>query len=388
MDKKRRFCFFHSADRHNDEVLVYRLSDALLKEGWETVFVVNDNKPDETIHNLKFTGTGREKKKGHFLRTLVAPFQMYKKLRSVDADVYETWCLDQMLTCLLLKIHGKRVVFQLREEHPYTFFGEYGGDNTAKKKEITWKKKLVFHLIWFFMKVTLRRMDYVFATGDDEGQILKEMGVKKYVIHGNFPFVNWDFKLSLDDYLKREDRVIYYGTIYGISCQEFMLEALNHIDGVKYLLAGSFRNNAFYREKLQKMPAWSKVEFVNGFKLSDLPGMLGRSTISNVLRDFFKTHYHQGNVGVIKMFESMEAALPLICPDVPVYRAIWKKYKFGILVDPTNVKQIEDAIRYLVENKEEAYRMGQEGRRAVIEKYSWDIVSKEYAEIIDNVYNV
>jgi glycosyltransferase involved in cell wall biosynthesis len=82
------------------------------------------------------------------------------------------------------------------------------------------------------------------------------------------------------------------------------------------------------------------------------------------------------------MFESMEAGLPLICPDVPVYREIWNNYKFGMLVDPTNVKQIEEAIRYLVEHKEEAYQMGQAGRRAVIERYSWDVVGKEYAEII------
>ena len=85
------------------------------------------------------------------------------------------------------------------------------------------------------------------------------------------------------------------------------------------------------------------------------------------------------------MFESMEAGLPLICPDVPVYREIWNNYKFGILVEPTNVEQIEEAIRYLVEHKEEAYQMGQEGRRAVIEKYSWDVVGKEYAQIIINL---
>ena len=107
--------------------------------------------------------------------------------------------------------------------------------------------------------------------------------------------------------------------------------------------------------------------------------------MSNVLRDFSKTHYHNGNIGIIKIFESMEAGLPLICSDVPVYRRIWEEYKFGMLVDPTNPDQIADAINYLIENKEEAYKMGQEGRRAVIEKYNCDVVSKEYAEIINSL---
>ena len=56
-----------------------------------------------------------------------------------------------------------------------------------------------------------------------------------------------------------------------------------------------------------------------------------------------------------------------------------------MLVDPKNPDQIADAINYLVENKEEAYKMGQEGRRAVIEKYNCDVVSKEYVEIINSL---
>ena len=285
---------------------------------------------------------------------------------------------------MLLKLHGKKVVFHFREEYPYTYYKIYrGGDEASKKPSLL--KRITFVLIWYYIKITLQRCDYVFATGNDEAEILKEMGVKRYVIHGNFPFVNWNFKLSLEDYLKREDRIIYYGTIYGISCQEEMLKALEKFDKVKYLLAGSFRTNTPYKNKLMQMPKWKDVEFIDGFKIDELPSMLNRSTISNILRDFSKTHYHQGNIDVIKMFESMEAGLPLICPDVPVYREIWNHYKFGILVEPTNVKQIEEAIRYLVEHKEEAYQMGQEGRRAVVEKYNWDVVGKEYADIIGNL---
>jgi glycosyltransferase involved in cell wall biosynthesis len=385
-DKKRQkvFCFFKPVDRHRDEVLSLRHSKSLQEAGWKTVYVVNDSDPDEMVDGMLVTGYGKKSYTSYFKRIFITSFQVYKKLKEIDADVYQTWFIDQLLTCMLLKLHGKKVVFHFREEYPYTYFGVYGGNNPANKKP-SLKKRIAFRFIWLFMQFTLRRCDYVFATGNDEAEILKEMGVKRYVIHGNFPFVNWDFKLSLEDYLKREDRIIYYGTIYGISCQEEMLKALEKFDNVKYLLAGSFRNNTPYKNKVMHMPKWKDVEFVNGFAIDELPGMLNRSTISNILRDFSQTHYHQGNIGVIKMFESMEAALPLICPDVPVYREIWNKYKFGILVEPTDVKQIEDAIRYLVEHKEEAYQMGQEGRRAVIEKFSWDVVGNEYAEIIGHL---
>jgi glycosyltransferase involved in cell wall biosynthesis len=385
-DKQREkvFCFFKPVDRHRDEVLSLRHSKSLQEAGWKTVYVVNDSDPDEMVDGMLVTGFGKKSYTSYFKRIFITSFQVYKKLKEIDADVYQTWFIDQLLTCMLLKLHGKKVVFHFREEYPYTYFDVYSGNN-ASRNNPPLIKRIAFKLIWQYIKFTLQRVDYVFATGNDEAEILKEMGVKRYVIHGNFPFVNWDFKLSLDEYLKREDRIIYYGTIYGISCQEQMLKALEKFDNVKYLLAGSFRNNIPYETKVMNMPKWKDVEFVNGFAIDELPGMLNRSTISNILRDFSQTHYHQGNIGVIKMFESMEAGLPLICPDVPVYREIWNNYKFGILVEPTNVKQIEDAIRYLVEHKEEAYQMGQEGRRAVMEKYSWDVVGKEYAEIIENL---
>ena len=160
---------------------------------------------------------------------------------------------------------------------------------------------------------------------------------------------------------------------------------MEQTSNVKYLLAGRFRGNEYYHESLMKFPKWSEVEFIDGFDPKELDAFLSRSTMSNVMRDFSKTHFHNGNIGIIKIFESMEAGLPLICSDVPVYRKIWEEYKFGVLVDPTNPDQIAEAINYLKNNKEEAYKMGQEGRRAVIEKFNCEVVSKEYVSIINGI---
>ena len=377
MDAKKKFCFFCACGRHKDEVLSFRHNKALKAAGWDTVMLVNDDEPEEEVDGLKILGTGYQQHTGYLKRIFVAPFQSYKALKRIDADIYQTWFLENMLVCMLLKWKGKKIVFQLREEHPYLYMQD--------ESKPLWFRKMVVSVLLLLMKFFLRRFDYVLATGDDEGEILKELGVKKYCIQGNFPFVNWDFNLSLEDYLNRENRIIYFGSIYRISCQEYLLKALEKTDDVKYLLAGRFRNSESYHNLLMQYPKWKDVEFVDGFNLEELSEMMSRSTISNVLRDFSKTHFHNGNIGIIKIFESMEAGLPLICSDVPVYRKIWEEYKFGVLVDPTNPEQIADAINYLVHNKEEAYRMGQEGRRAVIEKYNCDVVSKEYVEIINSL---
>jgi len=119
--------------------------------------------------------------------------------------------------------------------------------------------------------------------------------------------------------------------------------------------------------------------------------MLDECTISNVLRDFNFTGSPHGSLGIIKLFESMEAGLPIICSNVEVYREMMNEYRCGILVDPNDSEQIMNAIMYLVNNKEDAYQMGQEGRRAVREKFNWEAESKKYIEKINNInlkYNV
>jgi glycosyltransferase involved in cell wall biosynthesis len=81
----------------------------------------------------------------------------------------------------------------------------------------------------------------------------------------------------------------------------------------------------------------------------------------------------------------MEAGLPIICSDVPIYRMIIEEYNCGILVNPNDEKQIANAIRFLIDNKKEAYNMGKNGRKAVIEKYSWEIQSELYLNQINKL---
>lgn len=101
-----------------------------------------------------------------------------------------------------------------------------------------------------------------------------------------------------------------------------------------------------------------------------------------MFRDF---EGRDGSLGVMKIFESMEAALPVLFADVPLYRKINGKYHCGICVDPNNVQSIKEAVEYLVEHKQEAYEMGQRGREAVIKEFCWEQQAKKYIDVIENI---
>jgi glycosyltransferase involved in cell wall biosynthesis len=68
----------------------------------------------------------------------------------------------------------------------------------------------------------------------------------------------------------------------------------------------------------------------------------------------------------------MAAGLPVIASNFPLWKEIVEGNKCGLTVDPLNPKEIAQAIEYLIEHPELRQEMGENGRRAVIEKYNWE----------------
>ncbi|MFV0501423.1 MAG: glycosyltransferase [Bacteroidales bacterium] len=377
-NKKKKFCYISAFHRDNNEIVLYRQSKTLIENNFEVFYVVSDNKSEEIIEGVQFKPSGFNPK-GYLKRIFFAPYLAYRKAISIDADIYQTSSVDFIFIMLLIKLKNKKIIFHLDEAHPFTI-----NINPTIPKFF---KKLMILLISQWMKYSLKLFNAVFTISDDIKEYLIKWGVRKVYLLGNFPTVNYNYSLTYEDYIRRDNRIIYFGLIYKLSRQEVFLEAIKEIDDVDYLIAGLFNDNE-YEKKITSLEKWKDVKFIKGFNKSKLVDFLSNSTISNVLRDFSLTGTPNGSMGIIKIFESMEAALPIICSDVPVYREMMEKYKCGILVNPNDSIQIKNAIKFLIENKKNAYEMGQAGRKAVIEKYSWDIKSHLYLCVINECLHI
>ena len=86
-----------------------------------------------------------------------------------------------------------------------------------------------------------------------------------------------------------------------------------------------------------------------------------------------------------KLFDYMLIGLPVVASNFPLYREIIEKNKCGVCVDPTKPEEIAKSIKYLIEHPEEAERMGENGKRAVFEKYNWENVSKKLLNIYQEI---
>ena len=75
----------------------------------------------------------------------------------------------------------------------------------------------------------------------------------------------------------------------------------------------------------------------------------------------------------VKMLEFMNMGLPVIFGDMPNMRRLAGETGAGLAVDPASPRQIADAIMRLLADPELARRMGEAGKKAVLERFNWEV---------------
>jgi glycosyltransferase involved in cell wall biosynthesis len=87
----------------------------------------------------------------------------------------------------------------------------------------------------------------------------------------------------------------------------------------------------------------------------------------------------------VKLFEFMAAGIPVIASNLRLQKQIVKENNCGIVVDIFNTEAVQEAILFLMNNPEQAKAMGNNGRQAVEEKFSW---GKEEEKLVDYYKNL
>ena len=368
----KHVCFIASAFGRQDSLIVMREGRSLAASEYEVTYLLCDDQPDAFYEGIHYVSTGyKAKSKRDRLKS--NPRKIKKKLAEIDADIYQISEPELFRVGFWLKRKGKTVIFNLREWYPNYYSRKF-------KNRIV--KKAVYFIVERYFKYALKRFDAIINCLIDISDSIKEvLHCKLFEDVTNYPLINSDFSLSFEEYCSRKPIICYFGSIYSHSCQEEILDALVDFPDVTYLLAGVIGES--FKQKLMQKAAWKQVDFIDGFKREELPDIINQAVIGNVVRDFSKTGTPNGSSAVIKIYETMEAGIPVILSKVPLYEKMVEKYHCGICVYPHSVEEFKLAIAYLLTHKREAYEMGQNGRKAVIQEYSWDSQFKKYLSVIN-----
>ena len=85
------------------------------------------------------------------------------------------------------------------------------------------------------------------------------------------------------------------------------------------------------------------------------------------------------------ILESLACETPVITTTVGGLPEVIQNFQNGILIQPNNAKELAEAIEYLLCNKDVRIRLGQIGRKTIIERFSYNVIIKKLIEIYEKM---
>jgi glycosyltransferase involved in cell wall biosynthesis len=360
-----------SAHSRYDTRIYLKICSSLAKnKNFFVSLVVADGKSDEVKNNVNIIDVGA-KIGGRFSRITKTVKKVFEKAKELDCDIYHLHDPELIPIGLRLKELGKKVVFDAHEDLPKQLLGKPYLNKLAKI--------LLSTCFEIYESYACKKFDFIItATPYIKEKFLRIN--KNCVDINNFPILG---ELSNEtQWSEKRDEVCYVGGIAQIRGIKEVVKAMEFTINVKLNLVGAFSEKAV-EEEAKSYRGWNKVNEL---------GFLGRSEIADVMSHskagivtFYPLPNHidaQPN----KMFEYMSAGLPIITSNFPLWKEIVEVNNCGICVNPLEPKEIAEAIEYIINQSQEAEQMGQNGKKAVIEKYNWGVeegkLLKIYKELL------
>jgi len=369
-----KVCHIISGYYRIDARVFQRQCKSLKKYDFEVSVLTNDGDPEETIEGIPFYSCNRVYNSR--IKTLIFAFhQFYEKAKMIDADVYQLHSPELLPLGMKLKKLGKKVVYDAHEHMPMHIL------------EKDWIPKpfrfLLSKFVKLYMEYILPKFDFTITPHSHVLEDLKTT-VKNIELIANFPLVKKSTNFSFEEYKNRNNIICYTGTVYPYSNQQLLAYALQSINNLKYDIAGYIDEELLHELELIIPP--SKLKFHGRLPFNKLSKFYNNSTIGYVLYDYkLNLGYKLGSYGTNKIFEYMEEGLPFICTDYILWKEICDNYHCGIYVPPGDKQKLEEALNFLIENKEEAYKMGQNGKQAVKDVFNWSSEESKYVKIFNSL---
>jgi glycosyltransferase involved in cell wall biosynthesis len=350
-----KVCHLTSVHPRNDIRIFAKQCRSLAGYGYRTSLVVADGLPDETREGVRIYGCAKERDRLH--RVLNTPRNVLLKAQQLDADIYQLHDPELMPVGLKLKRLGKKVIFDSHEDVCRQMLTKpYLNRNLLRLMSVSFS---------FYQRYACSRFDGLFAATPFIRDTLLATNPNTLDIN-NFPLPGeLDAAVPWSD---KRDEVCYIGGIAALRGIREVIAACGMLEsGTRLNLAGRFSEAAVEAE-VREMKGWQRVNQLGFVDRKAVRETLGRSVAGLVTFHPVPNHVDaQPN----KMFEYMSAGIPVIASHFPLWKEIVEGNGCGLCVDPLDPAAIAGAIDFLIKNPDMARWMGENGRKAVTERYNW-----------------
>lgn len=361
-----KICHVTSVHPHTD-VRIFKKECRSLSKKYEVVLIA-PNVDDQVIDDVHVYGVKLPEGRANRIKSLS---RVYDKMVDVDADVYHFH--DPELMKLGVKIKRekhKRIIFDSHEDVPQQIL--------CKEWIPRLFRKPLSFVYGKYEKSKLQKYDALVSVTPAIVERLNRINPYTYQVT-NYPALT-----KVEGERTWGKSVCFTGGVSEQYLHHEIISILQQTDA-NYILAGPCQISN-YMEKLKSLHGWDRVDY-RGVVPNEECYRIMQSSSAGLALLFYSPNvgYKRGTLGVLKIFEYMMVGIPVICTDFDLWKEIVEGNNCGICVNPYDSREIVKAINYLMDNKDVAIKMGDNGREAVRKFYNWESQEKILFEMYETV---
>jgi glycosyltransferase involved in cell wall biosynthesis len=349
-------CMLTSAHEATEDRILAKECQSLVRAGYK-VSIIAPHPKDEIIFGIPIKAlpqsTGRASR---ISRTL---WHLYREAIRQRADIYHLHDPELILVGMLLKMRGKSVFYDVREDLPADILDKYWIN--------PWLRVSIAKAAAATEFLAGRLFDGIVAATPHIAERFPKMRTRAIQ---NFPILDESDVPTSVPYRERPPLVLYFGGITAIRGVREMVDGMAFLpEGLqaRLAIAGCFAP-AELETELRQQAGWSRVDYVGWQARPGLLDLLSQARVGVV--PYLPAANHT-DCQPIKLFEFMRAGLPVVVSNLTRLTEIVTSADCGLVVDATKPQEIANAIQWLLEHPMEAELMGARGRKAVLDFYNW-----------------
>lgn len=365
-----RVCQITTAHRALDDRIFYKECMALANAGYAVTLIGNHNK-NEIVNGVEILSLPKPKNRFHRMFWLV--FKVLFLALKQKADIYHFHDPELLPVGILLKLFsGRRIIYDVHEDYEQKILSK-----EWIRKEI---RKPISILFGFLEKLSSLFFDYIITA--DSHTRMKFNNSKSQVIAN---FVPLTFADNIMRYEKDNNtfKVIYAGGISEDRGIYVMIEAMEYLKdkNIELHILGEVNDHNI----MKLLDASGRIKYYGYLPWIEVSKHLINADIGLILLQPVPAYLYCPSENIIKLFEYMIVGLPVIISDFPRLKKLISDINCGIAVNPTDPEKIAEAIEYLYINPDIRKQMGENGRKAVYERYNWEKESDKLVKIYRNL---
>ena len=186
---------------------------------------------------------------------------------------------------------------------------------------------------------------------------------------------------------RNTDSLLFVGRLVEKKGLRYLIHALPLIvkrhPQVNLQMAGDGPEKRKLKRECGKVGISDHVRFLGAVKNENLPAIYQMSDVV-VFPSVIADDGDQEGLGLV-LVEALGCECAIVATDLPAMQDIIIDGKTGFVVPQKSIEKLTEKINCLLDDQKLRRSLGREGRRWVLKKYDWDLVSRKYADLIESI---